>query len=96
MQNNNRDCRPITRATGVGDGTCNYNSICTRGVGGGTGNNACYINNNKNNIDAFTSNEGMYSYGNSAVNVTFIVNITLVILILLIIYKIYNPSVSYF
>ena len=92
MQNNNRDCRPITRATGVGDGTCNYNSICTRGVGGGTGNNACY----KNNIDTFTSNEGRYSYGKSGINVTFIVNITLVILILLVIYKIYNPLVSYF
>lgn len=93
MQNNNKDCRPISRVKGVGDGTCNYNSICTRGVGDGRGNNLCYTPSTTDKIDTFTSNEHRLNRG---MNVTFMVNIVLVILILLILYKIYNPSISYF
>lgn len=93
MQNNNKDCRPISRVKGVGDGTCNYNSICTRGVGDGRGNNLCYTPSTTDKIDTFTSNKHRLNRG---MNVTFMVNIVLVILILLILYKIYNPSISYF
>jgi hypothetical protein len=96
MQNNNRDCRPITQARGVGDGSCIYNSICTRGVGDGRGNNLCYTpTSNTNKIDTFTSNRGGGG-GDGGMNVTFIVNIVLVILILMILYKVYYPSTSYF
>ena len=98
MQNNNKDCRPISKVRGVGDGTCVYNSICTRGVGDGHGNNLCY-NSKKDNIDTFTNNEHRLNNKhklNRGMNVTFMVNIVLVILILLILYKIYNPSITYF
>lgn len=94
MQNNNRDCRPITNARGVGDGTCIYNSICTRGVGDGRGNNLCYTPQPKvNKIDTFTSTERGVGGG---MNVTVIVNVVLIILILMVLYKVYNPSTSYF
>jgi hypothetical protein len=93
MQNNNRDCRPVSKVRGVGDGTCIYNSICTRGVGDGRGNNLCYTPSIKDKIDTFSSNEHNLVRG---VNVTFMVNTVLVILILMILYKIYNPSTSYF
>lgn len=96
MQNSNRDCRPITQARGVGDGSCIYSSICTRGVGDGRGNNLCYTPTPKTNkIDTFTSNENGVRIG-GGMNVTFIVNIVLVVLILMILYKVYNPSTSYF
>lgn len=92
MQNNNRDCRPITNARGVGDGTCIYNSICTRGVGDGRGNNLCYKPTSKmDKIDTFTSTESR-----GGMNVTIIVNIVLIILILMVLYKVYIPSTSYF
>jgi hypothetical protein len=94
MQNNNRDCRPITNARGVGGGTCIYNSICTRGVGDGRGNNLCYTPQPKvNKIDTFTSTEREVGGG---MNVTVIVNVVLIILILMVLYKVYNPSTSYF
>ena len=99
MQNNNRDCRPIANARGVGGGTCIYNSICTRGVGDGRGNNLCYTPPTTDKIDTFTSNKNKLNIEhrlNRGMNVTFMVNIVLVILILLILYKIYNPSFSYF
>jgi hypothetical protein len=96
MQNNNRDCRPITNARGVGGGTCIYNSICTRGVGDGRGNNLCYTPQPKvNKIDTFTSTERRGGIG-GGMNVTFIVNVVLIILILMVLYKVYNPSTSYF
>jgi hypothetical protein len=99
MQNNNRDCRPITNARGVGGGTCIYNSICTRGVGDGRGNNLCYgpqpPQPKVNKIDTFTSTERGVGVG-GGMNVTFIVNIVLVILVLMVLYKVYNPSTSYF
>lgn len=99
MQNNNKDCRPISKVRGVGDGTCVYNSICTRGVGDGRGNNLCYTPPTTDKIDTFTSNKNKLNIEhrlNRGMNVTFMVNIVLVILILLILYKIYNPSFSYF
>ena len=95
MQNNNKDCRPISKVRGVGDGTCVYNSICTRGVGDGRGNNLCYTPQTTDKIDTFTSNKNKLNIENKlnrGMNVTFMVNIVLVILILLILYKIYNPS----
>jgi hypothetical protein len=95
MQNNNKDCRPISKVRGVGDGTCVYNSICTRGVGDGRGNNLCYTPPTTDKIDTFTSNKNKLNIENKlnrGMNVTFMVNIVLVILILLILYKIYNPS----
>lgn len=93
MQNNNKDCRPISRVRGVGDGTCKYNSICTRGVGDGRGNNLCYTPSTTDKIDTFINNEHRLNRG---INVSFLVNSVLVILILMILYKIYNPSFSYF
>jgi len=100
MQNNNRDCRPITNARGVGGGSCIYNSICTRGVGDGRGNNLCYTPQPSqpivNKIDTFTSTERGVGVGGGGMNVTFIVNIVLVILVLMVLYKVYNPSTSYF
>jgi hypothetical protein len=97
MQNNNRDCRPITNARGVGGGTCIYNSICTRGVGDGRGNNLCYTPQPKvNKIDTFTSTERRGGVSDGGMNVTVIVNVVLIILILMVLYKVYNPSTSYF
>jgi hypothetical protein len=94
MQNNNRDCRPISMVRGVGDGTCIYNSICTRGVGDGRGNKLCYTSSpTTDKIDTFSSNESNLVTGE---NISFMVNTVLIILILMILYKVYNPSISYF
>ena len=93
MQNNNKDCRPISKVRGVGDGTCVYNSICTRGVGDGRGNNLCYTPPTTDKIDTFTSNKNKLNIENKlnrGMNVTFMVNIVLVILILITLYQ--TPS----
>jgi len=95
----NRDCRQNTNVLGVGNGTCDYGTVCTFGVGNGQGNKSCYKPRNigpvgpvepvePRNIEPFigiNNTEG--------VNVTLWVNIVLIVLIILIIYKVYNKHI---
>jgi hypothetical protein len=108
----NRDCRRNTNVLGVGDGTCDYGTICTIGVGDGQGNKSCYMprepiyiepeyrkpryiepNDRKliepgyrksRDIESFNGNNNI-----EGVNVTLWVNVVLIVLILIIIYKVY-------
>ena len=112
----NRDCRRNTNVLGVGDGTCDYGTVCTIGVGDGQGNKSCYkprepiyiepeyrkpryiepeyrkhryIEPIKNkDIESFNGNNNI-----EGVNVTLWVNVVLIVLILIIIYKVYDPRI---
>lgn len=93
----NRDCRRNTNVLGVGDGTCDYGTICTIGVGDGQGNKSCYMPRDtehrkliepgyrkSRDIESFNGNNNI-----EGVNVTLWVNVVLIVLILIIIYKVY-------
>jgi hypothetical protein len=95
----NRDCRQNTNVLGVGNGTCDYGTVCTFGVGNGQGNKSCYKPRNIGPIEPVEPRniknkdiEPFIGINNTeGVNVTLWVNIVLIVLILIIIYKVYNP-----
>ena len=94
----NRDCRRNTNVLGVGNGTCDYGTICTVGVGNGQGNKSCYKPKEPVNIyhrDIKDKDiEPFIGINNiEGVNLTLWVNIVLIVLILIIIYKVYNPRI---
>ena len=91
-----RDCRQNTNVLGVGNGTCDYATICTLGVGNGQGNNSCYKPRNIGPVEPKNiKNKDIEPFiginNTEGVNVTLWVNIVLIVLILIIIYKVYNP-----